>query len=70
MDSQSRLEETTSAGSFVARTGVNTKAVIEAVKTRIEQVAPGLPDGVTIVPFHDRSRSCGMNMFRGAVTVR
>ena len=42
-------------GVVVARTGVNTKAVIDAVKARIEQIAPGLPPGVTIVPFYDRS---------------
>src|SRR5687767_5750692 len=42
-------------GVVVARTGVNTKDVIDAVKARIAQIAPGLPPGVTIVPFYDRS---------------
>src|SRR5207249_4557357 len=42
-------------GVVVARTGVNTKAVIDAVKARIAQIAPGLPSGVKIVPFYDRS---------------
>ncbi|MDO8678617.1 MAG: CusA/CzcA family heavy metal efflux RND transporter [Acidobacteriota bacterium] len=42
-------------GVVVARTGVNTKAVIDAVKARIAQIEPGLPAGVTIVPFYDRS---------------
>ena len=42
-------------GVVVARTGVNTKAVIDAVKARIAQIQPGLPAGVTIVPFYDRS---------------
>jgi Cu(I)/Ag(I) efflux system membrane protein CusA/SilA len=42
-------------GVVVARTGVNTKAVIDAVKARIAQIQPGLPEGVTIVPFYDRS---------------
>src|SRR6187551_1707476 len=42
-------------GVIVARTGVNTKDVIDAVKARIAQIAPGLPQGVTIVPFYDRS---------------
>src|SRR4029450_9656162 len=42
-------------GVVVARTGVNTKAVIDAVKARLEQIAPGLPDGVRVVPFYDRS---------------
>jgi Cu(I)/Ag(I) efflux system membrane protein CusA/SilA len=42
-------------GVVVARTGVNTKEVIDAVKGRIAQIAPGLPQGVRIVPFYDRS---------------
>ncbi|HUE85167.1 MAG TPA: CusA/CzcA family heavy metal efflux RND transporter [Vicinamibacterales bacterium] len=42
-------------GVVVARSGVNTKEVIDAVKARIAQIAPGLPQGVTIVPFYDRS---------------
>jgi copper/silver efflux system protein len=42
-------------GVIVARTGVNTKNVIDAVKARIAQIEPGLPQGVTIVPFYDRS---------------
>jgi Cu(I)/Ag(I) efflux system membrane protein CusA/SilA len=42
-------------GVVVARSGVNTKAVIDAVKARIAEIAPGLPPGVTIVPFYDRS---------------
>src|SRR5688572_23152132 len=42
-------------GVVVARTGANTKAVIDAVKARLEQIAPGLPAGVRIVPFYDRS---------------
>jgi len=42
-------------GVVVARTGVNTKALIDAVKARIAQIEPGLPPGVRIVPFYDRS---------------
>ena len=42
-------------GVMVARTGVNTKSVIDAVKARIAQIQPGLPAGVSIVPFYDRS---------------
>jgi len=42
-------------GVVVARSGANTKEVIDAVKARIAQIAPGLPPGVTIVPFYDRS---------------
>ncbi len=35
--------------------GVNTQQVIDAVKARILQIEPGLPPGVRIVPFYDRS---------------
>ncbi len=42
-------------GVVVARTGVNTKQVIDAVKAKIALIQPGLPPGVTIVPFYDRS---------------
>src|SRR5256714_12124332 len=42
-------------GVVVARTGINTQQVISAVKDRIAQIQPGLPAGVTIVPFYDRS---------------
>jgi copper/silver efflux system protein len=42
-------------GVVVARTRVNTKNVIDAVKERIAQIQPGLPQGVSIVPFYDRS---------------
>jgi Cu(I)/Ag(I) efflux system membrane protein CusA/SilA len=42
-------------GVVVARSGANAQQVIDAVKARIEQISPGLPDGVRIVPFYDRS---------------
>jgi copper/silver efflux system protein len=42
-------------GVVVARSGVNTKAVIDSVKARLAQIQPGLPHGVTVVPFYDRS---------------
>src|SRR5918999_3578016 len=42
-------------GVVVARSGVNTKAVIDAVKARLAQIQPGLPPGVSVVPFYDRS---------------
>ena len=42
-------------GVVVARSGVNTKSVIDAIKARIAQIQPGLPPDVRIVPFYDRS---------------
>jgi copper/silver efflux system protein len=42
-------------GVVVMRSGANAQQVIEAVKARINQIAPGLPPGVRIVPFYDRS---------------
>lgn len=42
-------------GIVVMRFGENALAVIDAVKERIEQVRPGLPEGVEIVTTYDRS---------------
>lgn len=42
-------------GTVVMRTGENAKAVIERVKARIAEIAPGLPPGISIRPFYDRS---------------
>ena len=42
-------------GVVVARNGANARDVIDGVKARIEQIQPGLPPGVRIVPFYDRS---------------
>ncbi|HEY6361059.1 MAG TPA: CusA/CzcA family heavy metal efflux RND transporter, partial [Vicinamibacterales bacterium] len=42
-------------GVVVARTGANAQRVIDGVKARIAQISPGLPPGVRIVPFYDRS---------------
>ena len=42
-------------GVVVARAGANTNAVIQAVKARIAEIQPGLPPGVRILPFYDRS---------------
>ena len=37
------------------RSGENAYQVIKDVKARIAQIAPGLPPGVTIQSFYDRS---------------
>jgi Cu(I)/Ag(I) efflux system membrane protein CusA/SilA len=42
-------------GVVVARQGENTKDVIDRVKEKIHEIEPGLPPGVHIVPFYDRS---------------
>ena len=42
-------------GVVVARSGVNTRELIDRVKSRITALSPGLPPGVRIVPFYDRS---------------
>ena len=43
-------------GVVIARYGVNTLEVIESVKQKIEALQPGLPPGVRIVPFYDRTQ--------------
>ncbi len=42
-------------GIVVMRYGENAKAVIDRVKQRIKDIAPGLPQGVEIKPAYDRS---------------
>src|SRR5467141_2676890 len=43
-------------GVVIARYGVNTLDVIDAVKQRINDLQVGLPQGVRIVPFYDRTQ--------------
>ena len=42
-------------GVVVIRYGANAREVIDAVKQKIAEIQPGLPAGVHIVPFYDRS---------------
>src|SRR6267378_3709532 len=46
-------------GVVIARYGVNTLEVIQSVKQRIEAIKSGLPKGVQIVPFYDRTQLIG-----------
>lgn len=43
-------------GVVIARYGVNTLEVIDAVKQKIDALQPGLPPGVSVVPFYDRTQ--------------
>src|SRR5215510_13602444 len=47
--------EETVGGVVVARYGVSTVDVIERVKEKIQALQAGLPPGIRIVPFYDRS---------------
>ena len=42
-------------GVVIIRKGANAKEVISAVRERLEEIKPGLPEGVEIVPGYDRS---------------
>jgi Cu(I)/Ag(I) efflux system membrane protein CusA/SilA len=42
-------------GVVIIRYGANAREVIDAVKQKIAEIQPGLPAGVRIVPFYDRS---------------
>jgi Cu(I)/Ag(I) efflux system membrane protein CusA/SilA len=42
-------------GVVVARQGTNTLDVIKAIEMRIQEIQPGLPSGVEIVPFYNRA---------------
>jgi len=43
-------------GVVIARYGVNTLEVIDAIKQKVEELKPGLPAGVDLVPFYDRTQ--------------
>ena len=43
------------SGIVVMRQGENALAVIERVKARLQEIAPGLPAGVKVTPVYDRS---------------
>ncbi len=43
-------------GVVIARYGTNALEVINAVKQKISELQSGLPEGVTIVPFYDRTQ--------------
>jgi Cu(I)/Ag(I) efflux system membrane protein CusA/SilA len=49
-------------GIVTMRYGENPKNVIEGVKKRIEEIKPGLPKGVVIKPFYDRSELVGKTL--------
>ncbi len=49
-------------GIIVMRSGKNALATIEAVKRKLEQLQPGLPPGVQIVPTYDRSELIGRSV--------
>ena len=44
------------SGIVVMRHGENALNVIERVKSKMEQIGPGLPAGVRLVPMYDRSQ--------------
>jgi Cu(I)/Ag(I) efflux system membrane protein CusA/SilA len=43
-------------GVVIARYGVSAREAIDAVKRKIEELKPGLPEGVRLVPFYDRTQ--------------
>jgi len=43
-------------GVVIARYGVSVLEVIESVKRKLEELKPGLPEGVRVVPFYDRTQ--------------
>src|SRR5262249_59432271 len=43
-------------GVVVMRSGQNALAVIDAVKQRLAELQPSLPEGVEVVPTYDRSQ--------------
>ena len=50
-------------GQVMMLKGANSNAVIEAVKDRVEEIQPNLPEGITINPFLERSELIGKTTF-------
>jgi len=48
-------EGETVGGIVVIRWGDNAREVIKAVRQKLEELKPGLPEGLTVVPVYDRS---------------
>jgi cobalt-zinc-cadmium resistance protein CzcA len=64
------------AGIAMMLKGENSRAVVERVKERIEQVKKTLPEGVELVPFYDRTElvdrtiaTVAKNLLEGAIIV-
>ncbi|CAL1241514.1 efflux RND transporter permease subunit [Candidatus Methylocalor cossyra] len=43
------------SGIAIARYGLNALEVIEELKAKLQEITPGLPEGVSLVPVYDRS---------------
>lgn len=50
-------------GQVMMLKGANSNAVIEAVKKRVEEIQPNLPEGISINPFLERSELIGKTTF-------
>ncbi|MGA7953749.1 MAG: CusA/CzcA family heavy metal efflux RND transporter [Gloeobacterales cyanobacterium] len=66
----------TTIGIVVMRKGENSEMVVQGVKEKLAELAPGLPKGVKIVPFYDRSvlinstiETVWHNLVEGAILV-
>lgn len=66
----------TVAGVVMLLIGQNSRTVVDRVKAKIAQIAPGLPPGVKIVPYYDRTElirrtidTVAHNLIEGALLV-
>lgn len=57
------------SGIVVMRQGYSALAVIKAVKNRLKEIAPGMPQGVRIVPVYDRSELIGRAISNARLTL-
>ena len=64
------------AGIVMMLKGENSRSVVESVKQRVAQIRKTLPDGVSLVPFYDRTelvnrtiRTVAKNLIEGALLV-
>jgi len=57
------------SGIVIMREGSNALEVINRVKTRLQEIEPGLPAGVKIVPVYDRSELIGRAISNARLTL-
>jgi Cu(I)/Ag(I) efflux system membrane protein CusA/SilA len=57
------------SGIVVMREGYNALAVIESLKSRLREIAPGMPNGVRVVPVYDRSQLIRRSISNASTTL-
>jgi len=57
------------SGIVVMREGYNALEVIDSVKARLREIAPGMPNGIKVIPVYDRSELIGRAISNASTTL-